>query len=265
MVGAVDTDWCCNRTRHRQSAVEALGQLRSTQRFHPARPTPGRPWLQLAAIDAMGEIGAGAVSRLVALVPARSSPDRPWRHSSNRRAGSRSRLSPTGWWRCASGPSATPYCFAVGWYSISIPTRGRSPSNTGQARARRLATFIAYLEEILHGILGLAAPDDGGDIRDGDSLCGGDGSTVMAGPRSMYPPVLIRIARTRAPPGGSTLSAKPGELSPALRQLLRHDDLRVRRGALLAGNLQEEDLPLVWIPRERQTGLFGRPPAVLWE
>ncbi len=70
--------------------------------------------------------------------------------------------------------------------------------------------------------------------------------TVVAGLRSLYPPVLSRIAIDEDPAWAVGLFQRhPGALSPALRELLRHADLRVRRGALLAGAFAPEDFTLV--------------------
>jgi HEAT repeat protein len=58
--------------------------------------------------------------------------------------------------------------------------------------------------------------------------------------------VLIRIATDDDPVWAVGLFRRhPGALSPALRELLRHSDLRVRRGALLAGAFAAEDFALV--------------------
>jgi HEAT repeat protein len=236
-----------------QSAVEALGQLRSAQ----AVPTllellQGDLWLQLAAIDALGEIGdPAAVPLLVALVPD-SIVAEPAVGALQRIAAPESlealidRLVAV-----RERPLRDALLLAIGvvidLHPNPVPV---AVQFSGRLELDPSRDLLAYLEEILQWDPGLAAPDAGeprGDTRDGDGLLrAATALTVVAGLRSLYPPVLIRIATDEGAAWAVTLFRRhPGELSPALRQLLRHDDLRVRRGALLAGTFQAEDLPLV--------------------
>ena len=233
-----------------QSAIEALGQLRSAQ----AVPTlldllHGDLWLQLAAIEALGEIGdPAAVLPLVALVPD-SIVAEPAVAALQRIAAPESlealidRLVAVRERSLRDG-----LLLAIGVVIDLHPNPGPvAIQYSGRLELDPSRDLLGYLEEILQWNPVLAVPDNEGESRDGDSLLrAATALTVVAGLRSMYPPVLIRIATDESAAWAVTLFRRnPGELSPALRQLLRHDDLRVRRGALLAGSFQAEDLPLV--------------------
>jgi HEAT repeat protein len=226
-----------------QSAVEALGQLRSTQ----AVPTlldllQGDLWLQLAAIDALGAIGdPAAVPALVALVPD-SIVAEPAVGALQRIAAPESlealidRLVAV-----TERPLRDTLLLAIGvvidLHPNPVPV---AVQYSGRIELDPLRGVLAYLEEIFRW-------EPGSDTRDGDGLQrAATALTVVAGIRSMYPPVLIRIATDESAAWAASLFRRhPGELSPALRQLFRHDDLRVRRGALLAGTFQAEDLSLL--------------------
>ena len=109
-------------------------------------------------------------------------------------------------------------------------------------------SLLAYLEEISAGSAESASPDDPGEQSPdcASLLRAATAVTVVAGLRSLYPPVLSRIATDEDPAWAVGLFRRhPGALSPALRELLRHADLRVRRGALLAGRFRPEDFTLV--------------------
>jgi HEAT repeat protein len=233
-----------------QSAVEALGRLRSAQ----AVPTlldllQGDLWIQLAAIEALGEIGdPAAVAPLVALVPD-SIVAEPAVAALQRIAAPESlealidRLVAVRERSLRDG-----LLLAIGVVIDLHPNPGPvAIQYSGRLELDPSRDLLGYLEEILQWDPELTVPDAGGESRDGDSLLrAATALTVVAGLRSMYPPVLIRIATDEGAAWAVTLFRRnPGELSPALRQLLRHADLRVRRGALLAGSFQAEDLPLV--------------------
>ena len=80
--------------------------------------------------------------------------------------------------------------------------------------------------------------------------------TAVAGLRSLYLPVLIRIATEESAAWAEGLFRRhPSALSPCLRELLRHSDPRVRRGALLAGSFDGEDLARVREHLEDPDGL----------
>jgi HEAT repeat protein len=236
-----------------QSAIEALGQLRHRE----AVPTllqllKGDLWLQLAAIDALGEIGdPAAVPLLVALVPdsivaepavaalLRIAAPESLEALIDRLVAVRERSLRDG------------LLLAIGvvidLHPDPVPV---AVSYSGRIELDPSRDLLAYLDEILQWDPTLAAADaggTGGNTRDGDGLLrAATALTVVAGLCSMYPPVLIRIATDESAAWAVTLFRRhPGELAPALRQLLRHDDLRVRRGALLAGTFQTEDLALV--------------------
>jgi HEAT repeat protein len=109
--------------------------------------------------------------------------------------------------------------------------------------------LLEYLDEILRWI---AAPisADGQPIKDDRDhpslLRAATAVAIFAGLRALYPRVLIRIATDDDPAWIIGLVRRhPGALSPVLRELLRHPDLRVRRGALLAGTFAPQDLALV--------------------
>jgi HEAT repeat protein len=110
--------------------------------------------------------------------------------------------------------------------------------------------LLTYLQEILRWESQPVQPDLGepaGHTRDRASLLrAATAVAIVAGLRSLYPTVLIRIATDDDPAWAVGLFRRhPGALTPGLRELLRHADLRVRRGALLAGAFAGEDLALV--------------------
>jgi HEAT repeat protein len=119
--------------------------------------------------------------------------------------------------------------------------------------------LLAYLDEILgwtpDGTPPIHQPAaDGRDIA--SLLRAATTVTVVAGLRSLYPAVLIRLATDDDPTWGVGLFRRhPGALTPALRELLRHGDLRVRRGALLAGAFNGDDLARVTEHLEDADGL----------
>ncbi|HEV2083968.1 MAG TPA: HEAT repeat domain-containing protein, partial [Gemmatimonadales bacterium] len=261
-----------------QSAVEALGQLRSAQAVPVLLDLlHGDLWIQLAAIEALGEIGdPAAVLPLVALVPD-SIVAEPAVAALQRIAAPESlealidRLVAVRERSLRDG-----LLLAIGVVIDLHPNPGPvAIQYSGKVELDPSRDLLAYLEEILQWDPGLAVPDAGSEPRDGDGLLrAATALTVVAGLRSMYPPVLIRIATDESATWAVTLFRRnPGELSPALRQLLRHDDVRVRRGALLAGSFQAEDLPLVlehledadWLIRAaacRALGVIGNPDTV---
>ena len=230
-----------------QSAIEALGQLRHRE----AVPTllqvlKGDLWLQLAAIDALGEIGdPAAVGPLLDLIPD-SIVAEPAVIALQRIAAPESLEALL---RKLMLVSETPLrdalLLAIGvvidLHPDPVPVAVQCSAEVELDPSRSL---LNYLEEILQWEPD-TVPDS--DTRDRASLLrAATAVTVVAGLRSLYPPVLRRIATDEDPAWAVGLFQRhPGALSPALRELLRHADLRVRRGALLAGAFATEDFALV--------------------
>ncbi|HEV7364684.1 MAG TPA: HEAT repeat domain-containing protein [Gemmatimonadales bacterium] len=230
-----------------QAAIEALGQLRHRE----AVPTllqvlKGDLWLQLAAIDALGEIGdPAAVGPLLALIPD-SIVAEPAVIALQRIAAPESLEALL---RKLMVVTETPLrdalLLAIGvvidLHPDPVPVAVQCNAEIELDPARSL---LGYLEEILRW-----EPDTipASDTRDRPSLLrAATAVTVVAGLRSLYPPVLSRIAIDEDPAWAVGLFQRhPGALSPALRELLRHKDLRVRRGALLAGAFAPEDFTIV--------------------
>jgi HEAT repeat protein len=235
-----------------QAAIEALGQLRHRE----AVPTllqllASDLWLQLAAIDALGEIGDPvAVAPLVALVPD-SIVAEPAVIALQRIAAPESLEALLRKLLIVRElPLRDALLLAIGvvidLHPDPVPVAVRCSAEVELDPSRDLLT---YLEEIL-GWESDAVPADIGDpagTRDRASLLrAATAVTVVAGFRSLYPTVLIRIATDDDPAWAVGLFRRhPGALSLGLRELLRHPDLRVRRGALLAGAFAAEDLALV--------------------
>ena len=261
-----------------QSAIEALGQLRSAQ----AVPTllqllQGDLWLQLAAIDALGEIGdSAAVAPLLDLVPD-SIVAEPAVKALQRIAAPQSlplllpRLLVV-----RERPLRDALLLAIGvvidLHPDPVPVAVQCSAQVELDPSRDL---MAYLEELLLWDGRTATDGAANEGRDGESLLrAATALAVVAGIRSLYPHVLIRIATDESAGWGTGLFRRhPGALTPALRELLRHDDLRVRRGALLAGAFQPEDFPRVLEHLEdademvraaacRALGLIGKAEAV---
>jgi HEAT repeat protein len=235
-----------------QSAIEALGKLRHRE----AVPTllellGGDLWLQIAAIAALGEIGDPlAVQPLVALVP-ESIVAEPAVVALQRIAAPESlQALLRKLMEVRDRPLRDALLLAIGvvidLHPNPVPVALRCGAEIEGDPTRDL---LAYLEEILQWEAepGGAAEPAGGESRDRASLLRAAAVVaVVAGLRSLYPPVLIRIATAEDPAWVVGLFLRhPGALSPALRGLLRHADLRVRRGALLAGAFAAEDVALV--------------------
>jgi HEAT repeat protein len=263
-----------------QCAVEALGQLRHRE----AVPTllqllEGDLWLQLAAIDALGEIGDPvAVAPLAALVPD-SIVAEPAVTALQRIAAPESlELLLPKVLLVRERPLRDALLLAIGVVIDLHPDP--VPVAVRHSEAMELDSapdLLAYLEEILGWTLDCTAPaaEPAGNPRDHASLLrAATAFTVVAGLRSLYPAVLIRIATDDDPTWGIGLFRRhPGALTPALRELLRHRDLRVRRGALLAGAFESEDFRrvlehlkdtegLVRAAACRALGLIGKAEAV---
>jgi HEAT repeat protein len=236
-----------------QAAIEALGQLRHRE----AVPTllellSSDLWLQLAAIDALGAIGdPAAVGPLVALVPD-SIVAEPAVLALQRIAAPESldallnRLLVV-----TERPLRDALLLALGvvidLHHDPVPIAVQCSAAVELDPSRNL---LIYFEEILGWASDAAPPsssEPSNESRDRASLLrAATAVTVVAGIRSLYPVVLMRIATDDDPVWAIGLFRRhPGALSPALRELLRHEDLRVRRGALLAGAFSPEDHDLI--------------------
>jgi HEAT repeat protein len=234
-----------------QAAIEALGQLRHRE----AVPTllqllASDLWLQLAAIDALGEIGdVRAVAPLIALVPD-SIVAAPAVTALQRIAAPESLEALLGKLLIVREvPLRDALLLAIGvvidLHPDPVPVAIRCSAEVELDPSRDVLT---YLEEILRWESDpVPSGEPGGDTRDRASLLrAATAVAVVAGLQSLYPEILIRIATDDDPAWAIGLFRRhPGALSPALRELLRHGDLRVRRGALLAGAFAAEDLTLV--------------------
>ncbi len=238
-----------------QSAVEALGQLRNVEAV-PAllELLYGELWLQLAAIDALGEIGdPRAVGPLVALVPD-SVVAEPAVRALQRIAAPES-LDPL----LARLPQVRErplrdlllltIAVVIDLHPDPVPV---ALQYSAELQLDPADAVLDYLREIL------GAERSGGDpqhadrqdpdaLKDATSLLrAATGFAVTAGLRSLFPLVLTRIATDEGAAWGEGVFRRcSSAVTPALRELLQHTDPRVRRGALLVGAFEAEDLPRV--------------------
>lgn len=236
-----------------QCAIEALGELRHRE----AVPTlinllASDLWLQLAAIDALGKIGdPAAMIPLVALVPD-SLVAEPAVIALQRIAAPESLEVLLGKLLVVSErPIRDALLLAVGvvidLHPDPVPVAVRCSATLELDLSGDL---LGYLEEILRQELpaaGSAGNETVAQQRDLPSLLrAATAVTVVAGLGPLYPAVLIRIAQDEESAWIVGLFRRhPVALTPALGELLRHPDLRVRRGALLAGAFVSDDLVLV--------------------
>jgi len=233
-----------------QSAVEALGQLRSAEAVPVLLELLQRDlWLQLAAIDALGEIGSpAAVTPLIAMVPD-SIVAEPAVRALQRIAAPEAleplvqRLLIVREW-----PLRDALLLAIGvvidLHPDPVPV---TIQYNGQVELDPSRDLLSYLEEIVRSESPGGIPDvvqPMGDARDGESLLrAATALIVVAALRSLYPRVLIKIATDESAGWAEGFFRRhPTALAPALRELLRHSDPRVRRGALLVGSFEAEDL-----------------------
>ena len=238
-----------------QSAVEALGQLRNVEAV-PAllELLQGDLWLQLAAIDALGEIGdPRAVGPLVALVPD-SVVAEPAVRALQRIAAPESldlllaRLP-----QVRERPLRDILLLTIGvvidLHPDPVPV---ALQYSAELELEPSGAVLEYLREIL----GAERPDgdpeqvdqqDPDAIKDATSLLRAATTlAVTAGLRSLFPLVLTRIATDEAAAWGEGVFRRCSHaVTPSLRELLQHPDPRVRRGALLVGAFEAEDLPRV--------------------
>ncbi len=234
-----------------QCAIEALGQLRHREAVPILLELLNSElWLQLAAIDALGEIGDPiAVTPLVALVPDSVAAE-PAVIALQRIAAPESlhallrKLMVV-----REQPLRDALLLAIGvvidLHPNPVPVAVKCGREIELDPSRDL---LAYLQEILQWESEPAASDNrANQPRDRAGLLrAATAMTVVAGLRTLYPPVLIRIATAEDPAWVIGLFRRhSGALFPELRELLRTEDLRVRRGALLAGAFAAEDAALV--------------------
>ena len=236
-----------------QSAIEALGQLRSAEAVPCLLEMLDRDlWLQLAAIDALGEIGSpAAVPPLIALVPD-SILAEPAVRALQRIAEPES-LEPMiqRLLIVSEQPLRDAMLLVIGvvidLHPDPVPV---AIQYSGQIALNPSHDLLGYLDEIIKAKSAGVVPDLGeptGDARDGESLLRAATALIaVAGLRSLFAPVLISIATDEGVSWAEGIFRRhPTALSPALPELLRHPDSRVRRGALLAGTFETEDLPRV--------------------
>jgi HEAT repeat protein len=238
-----------------QSAIEALGRLRSTEAVPALLGMLGQNlWLQLAAIAALGEIGAReAVGPLLALVPDTlvaepavqalqkiAAPEAliPLleRLQDDRERGLRDSM-----------------LEAIGVVVDLHPDARGAAAAFGQACLVPDApgNVLGYLAEILGAseeAAGLPA-----ELGEGDAVHGGGSLlraaaavVVVAQLRPLYPSLLVYAGH---PEGGNWVEAlwrRHGNLSSEeLLELVGHADPTIRRGALLVGSYDPEDLPII--------------------
>ena len=226
-----------------QSAIEALGQLRSAEAVPTLLEMLQRDlWLQLAAIDALGVIGSpAAIAPLVALVPD-SILAEPAVQALQRIAAPES-LEPMvqRLLIVRERPLRDALLLAIGvvidLHADPVPVVIQYNGDIELDPSRDLLNYLEGINQ--------AAPTDDG--RDGESLLrAATALIVVAALRSLYPPVLARIATDETAEWAKGIFRRhPAALTPALEELLRHADPQVRRGALLAGTFEAEDLPRV--------------------
>ena len=236
-----------------QCAIEALGELRHRE----AVPTllellASDLWLQLAAIDALGKIGdPAAVDSLVALIPD-SIVAEPAVIALQRIAAPESLEVLFGKLLIVSEQSLRDaLLLAIGVVidlhpdPVPVAVRCRAALELDLS-----GDLLGYLDEILQWEVAAARPTGHESVADGRDrpslLRAATAVTVVAGLGRLYPAVLIRVAQDEEPAWIIGLFRRhPVALTPALGDLLRHADLRVRRGALLAGAFASNDLGLV--------------------
>jgi HEAT repeat protein len=238
-----------------QAAIEALGRLRAYEAVPALLGMLGQNlWLQLAAIAALGEIGAPeAVGPLLALVPDTlvadpavqalqkiAAPDAlvPLldRLQDDRERGLRDSI-----------------LEAIGVVIDMHPDARGAAASFGQAYLAPDApgNVLGYLA----GILGSNEESAGrpADFGDGEPIQGGGsllraaaGVVVVAQLRPLYPSLLVYAGHPDSGNWVEALWRRHGNLSSEeLLDLVGHADPTIRRGALLVGSYDPEDLPVI--------------------
>jgi len=219
-----------------QSAIEALGQLRSREAV-PAllELLQGELWLQLAAIDALGAIGdARAVGPLVDLVPD-SVVAEPALEALQRLAAPEALEPLLGRLLIVRERSLLdPLLLAVGVVIDLHPDPAPAAARLRQELALGYGESLApYLDEVLNGT-----------AASGDLLRAAAALAVVAGLEALLPLVLHRIADPYGAVWAEALFRQhPEALRASLDRFLDDPDARVRRGALLAAVFGPDDLP----------------------
>jgi HEAT repeat protein len=226
-----------------QAAAEALGRLGRREAVAPLVGLLQRePWLQLAAVDALGAIGdPAATEALLDLIPDSMMAEPALI--------ALARIAP---------PTATARLLALLADPRHVRLRGPLLRAVGAilvvGRSADLGTFGRHLEadhgenslwqflaECLGGGVeeqGLPVPAEPGDDRNrprkGNVTLHAAGALVLAGGVASLLPLLVRWAET--PDGREWLeplvSRHPGRLEPLANALLRHPDPAVRAGTL---------------------------------
>jgi HEAT repeat protein len=224
-----------------QSAIEAVGQLRNREAVPELlKLVDGELWLQLAAINALGEIGAPeAVQPLMSLVPdsvlaepavqALRSIAAP--ESLERLLG----LLPDVRERALRDPLLLAVAVVIDFHPDPVPVLARA----GAALAGS-AELTAYLTHAL-----AARPAEGDAEGEGDSLQRAAATLVAAAGIEQLEPVLL--ARLATDPDAVWLEGLfrrfPDALAAHRPRLLGHPDAHVRSGVLRAGRFEEHELP----------------------
>jgi HEAT repeat protein len=231
-----------------QCAIEALGQLRHREAVPTLLQLLGEDlWLQLAAIEALGQIGdPKAIAPLAALVPD-SIVAEPAVTALQRIAAPESLEILLGKLLVVSDTSLRDALLLTLGVIIDLhpdpaPIAARFSGTFGGS-----AELSAYLDEVLRWDSSAPATaqasannrDLPGLVRAATAL------TVVAGLQAQYPAVLTRIATDEDPAWAIGLFRRHPAALPALRALLRHKDLLVRRGTLLTGAFEAADLEFV--------------------
>ncbi len=238
-----------------QSAIEALGRLRAVEAVPALLGMLGENlWLQLAAISALGEIGAcEAVGPLLALVPDTLVADPAVqalqkiaapealvplleRLQDDRERGLRDSILEAIGVVVDMHPDARGAALAFGRTCLAPEPPGN---------------VLGYLA----GILGASEERAGlpSDFGEGEPVHGGGSLlraaaavAVVAQLRPLYPSLLVHAGH---PDGGNWVEAlwrRHGNLSSEeLLDLVGHGDPTIRRGALLVGSYDPEDLPII--------------------
>ena len=238
-----------------QSAIEALGRLRSPEAVPALLAMLGQNlWLQLAAIAALGEIGAHeAVGPLLALVPDTLVAD-PAVQALQKIAAPEAlvplleRLQDD-----RERALRDSMLEAIGVVVDLHPDARTAAAPFGQANLLPDApgNVLGYLADILgasEGTAGLRSDAPEGDpVRGGGSLLRAAAAVVVVAQlRPLYPSLLVFAGH---PEGGNWVEAlwrRHGNLSSEeLLDLVGHADPTIRRGALLVGSYNPEDLPII--------------------
>ncbi|HET9040262.1 MAG TPA: HEAT repeat domain-containing protein [Gemmatimonadales bacterium] len=237
-----------------QSAIEALGRLRAAEAVPALLGMLGQNlWLQLAAIAALGEIGAAeAVGPLLALVPDTLVAD-PAVHALQKIAAPEAlvplleRLQDD-----RERGLRDSILEAIGVVIDLHPDARAAAAAFGQACLAPDApgNVLGYLAGILGAseeTAGLPAePGDEPERGGGSLLRAAAGVVVVAQLRPLYPSLLVYAGHPESGNWVEALWRRHGNLSSEeLLDLVGHAEPTIRRGALLVGSYDPEDLPII--------------------